>query len=82
VRAQKQISNEIDTPLFSGLLDIAAIVRKLNTKPTIHVESGMFIAHLDGQEYVLGKTEAGIQPAVRKAIQLCREDRLVQEIAS
>ena len=61
-------------------LDIAAIVRRLNTKPTIRIESGMFIAHLDGEHYVLGSIQSGIQPAVRKAIQVCREDRM--EIAS
>ena len=63
-------------------LDIPAIVRRLNLKPVIRVQSGVFVAHLEGHEYVLGKTEAGIQPAVRKMVQLCREDRLAQEIAS
>ena len=63
-------------------LDIPAIVRKLNMKPTIRVEAGWFVAYLEGQQYVLGKTEAGIRPAVREAMQLCREVRLAQEIAS
>src|SRR6201993_4442199 len=63
-------------------LDIPAIVRRLNLKPVIRVQSGVFVAHLEGHEYVLGKTEAGIQPAVRKMVQLCREDRLAQQIAS
>lgn len=63
-------------------LDIPAMVRRLNTKPLIRVESGLFVAHLEGQKYVLGKTEAGIQQAVRKMVQLCGEDRLAQEIAS
>jgi hypothetical protein len=31
---------------------------------------------------VLGKTEAGVRPAVREALRLCRENRLAQEIAS
>ena len=51
-------------------------------KPTIRVEAGSFVAYLEGQQYVLGKTEAGIRPAVREAMQLCREVRLAQEIAS
>ena len=63
-------------------LDIPAIVRKLNTKPTIRVEAGCFVTYLEGQQYVLGKTDAGIRPAVRKAVQLCRENRLAQEVAS
>ena len=57
-------------------LDIPAIVRRLNLKPTIHIEAGWFIAHLDDQRYILGKTDAGIRPAVREAMQLCREVRL------
>jgi hypothetical protein len=57
-------------------LDIPAIVRRLNLKPTIRVEASWFVVHLDDQTYVLGKTEAGIGPAVREALQLCREVRL------
>ena len=57
-------------------LDIPAIVRRLNLKPTIRIEAGWFIAHLDDRKYILGKTEAGIRPAVREAMQLCREVRL------
>ena len=63
-------------------LDIPAIIRRLNLKPVIRIQSGVFVAHLEGNEYALGKTEAGIQPAVRKMVQLCREDRLAQQIAS
>jgi len=54
-------------------LDIPAIVRRLNLKPTIRVESGCYVTFLDGQRYVLGKTDAGIQSAIREALQLCRE---------
>jgi hypothetical protein len=57
-------------------LDIPAIVCKLNLKPTIRVETGRFVAYLENQKYVLGKTEAGIGPAVREAMQLCREVRM------
>jgi len=63
-------------------LDIPAIVRRLNLKPTIHVEAGWFVAYLEDQKYVLGKTEAGVRPAVCEALRLCRENRLAQEIAS
>jgi len=57
-------------------LDIRAIVRRLNLKPVIRVESGMFIGYLEDQQYVLGRAEAGIAPAVRKMARLCGEDRL------
>jgi hypothetical protein len=63
-------------------LDIPAIVRRLNLKPSIRVEAGWFVAYLTDQRYVLGKTEAGVRPAVREALRLFRENRLAQEIAS
>jgi len=63
-------------------LDIPAIVRRLNLKPVIRVETGWFVAYLDDQRYSLGKTETGIQPAVRQALQLCREDRMTQDNVS
>ena len=63
-------------------LDIPALVRRLNTKPAIRIKSGMFIAQLDGQDYAVGKMEAGIKLAVHRAIQLCRENRLVEEMTS
>src|ERR1051325_422417 len=45
-------------------LDIPAVVRKPNLKPGVRVRSGVFAAHLEAHEYVLAKTEPGIQPAV------------------
>jgi hypothetical protein len=54
-------------------LDIPAIVRRLNLKPTIRVEACWFVTYLEDQGYVLGKTESGIRPAVGEAVQLCRE---------
>lgn len=63
-------------------LDISTIVRRLNARPTIRVESGLFVGYLEGQRYVLGNTDAGIREAVRKAVRLWRDDRLAQEIAS
>jgi hypothetical protein len=45
-------------------LDIPAIVRRLNTKPTIRIEAGRFIAHLEGHDYELGNTAVGISAAV------------------
>ena len=45
-------------------LDIREIVRRLNLKPTIRVEAGRFVAYLEDQKYVLGKTEAAIYGTV------------------
>ena len=61
-------------------LDIPAIVRRLNLKPVIRVEAGRFVVYLEDHRYVLGKTDAGIRPAVREALQLCRENRATQEM--
>jgi hypothetical protein len=54
----------------------------LNSKPTIRVEAGWFVAYFEEQRYVLGKTDGGIRPAVREALHLYRKHRLVNEIAS
>jgi hypothetical protein len=54
-------------------LDIPAIVRRLNSKPTIRVEAGRFVAYLEDERYVLGPTGAGIRPAIKEALRLCRE---------
>ena len=63
-------------------LNIPALVRRFNLKPKIRVEAGRFVAYIEDQKYVLGKTDAGIRPAVREALQLQRESRLANEIAS
>jgi hypothetical protein len=47
----------------------------------IRVEAGCFVTYFENQRYVLGKTDAGIRPAIRAALQLCRENQ-VREIAS
>src|SRR6202035_4595499 len=56
-------------------LDIPAIVRRPNAKPKNRIEAGCFVTYLEDRRYVLGKTEAGIRPAVREALQLHRENR-------
>jgi hypothetical protein len=63
-------------------LDIPAVVRRLNMKPAIRIESGMFVAHVDGCDYAVGRIEAGIRRAVHQATQLCREHRLIRDLAS
>jgi hypothetical protein len=56
-------------------LDIPAIVGRLNLKPFIRIETGMFIGSLEDQQYFLGTTEEGIASAVRKMTRLCEEAR-------
>jgi len=40
------------------------------------------VTYLESRRYVVGTTDAGIRPAVRQALQLCRENQLAQEVAS
>ena len=63
-------------------LDIPALVRRLNVKPIVRIEAGMFVAHLEGQQYTLGKISNGIAPALRTLRNTCGENRLAQEVAS
>jgi len=62
-------------------LDIPAIVRRLNLKPTIRVEAGWFVTYFQEQRYVLGKADTGVRLAIREALKLWRENQL-GEIAS
>jgi hypothetical protein len=59
-------------------LDIPAIVGRLNLKPIIRVESGAFVGYLEDRQYVLGKTEAGVEVAIRRMVRICGEDRVDQ----
>jgi hypothetical protein len=63
-------------------LDIAAIVRRLNMKPKVRIEAGMFVAYLEGQPFRLGKISNGIAPAIRNMRKVCGENRLGQAVAS
>lgn len=56
-------------------VDIAAIVRRFNTKPVIRVEAGAFVGYLEQRQYRLGPAAEGILTAVRKMVRLCAEDR-------
>ena len=62
-------------------LDIPGIVRRLNMKPTVRIEGGMFVAYLEGQQYRLGKISNGIAPAIRNMRKVCGENRLAQQVA-
>ena len=63
-------------------LDISEIVRRLNLKPMVRIEAGVFVAHLEGQQYPLGKISNGIAPAIRNLRKACGENRLAREVAS
>jgi len=54
-------------------LDIPGIVRKLNRKPLIRVETGMFVGYIEDEQYVLGNVGNGIAPAMQKMIKLRME---------
>jgi hypothetical protein len=56
-------------------LDIPAIVGRLNRKPFIRIETGMFVGYFEDQQYLLRMTEEGIASAVRRMTKLCEEDR-------
>jgi hypothetical protein len=56
-------------------LEIPAIVARLNRKPFIRIETGMFIGYLEDQQCLLGTTADGIASAVLRMTRLCEEDR-------
>jgi hypothetical protein len=69
---------------FSELhsLDIPAIARRLNVKPLVRLEAGCFVAHLEGERYVLGKIGNGFAPALRRMREVCGRERLRVDQAS
>jgi len=63
-------------------VDIPGIVRRLNTKPVIRVEAGVFVGYLEQRQYRLGPIGEGILLAVRRMVRLCAEDRGNKQVAS
>jgi hypothetical protein len=57
-------------------LDIRAIVSRLNAKPMVRLEAGWFVAHLEGERYVLGKISNGFPPALRRMREACGRERM------
>ena len=45
-------------------LNVSAIVRRLNAKPQIRIETGQFVAYFESEAFLLGPTDAGIEPAL------------------
>lgn len=54
-------------------LNIRIIVARLSAKPFIRVESGCFVGGVDGEEYELGSTQAGLARAIRRIRELRRQ---------
>jgi len=63
-------------------LDLRAIVSRLNLKPQVRLEGGYFVAHLEGERYVLGKISNGFPPALRRMREVCGRERLAVGQAS
>ena len=63
-------------------LDIRAIVSRLNLKPMVRLEAGCFVAHLEGDRYVLGKISNGFLPALRRMREVCGRERMAVGQAS
>jgi hypothetical protein len=58
-------------------LDIPELLRRLQAKPVMKVESGQLVAYLDSKEYIVGPVEIGFEEAVRQVKQLWWEDRKI-----
>jgi hypothetical protein len=63
-------------------LDLRAIVSRLNLKPVVRLEAGCFVAHLEGERYVLGKISDGFPPALRRMREACGRERMAVGQAS
>ena len=55
-------------------LNIRAVVERLNTKPSIRTESGMFIGCYLDERYLLGSVQIGICSAVAQVLKIKRAD--------
>ena len=63
-------------------LEIRAIVSRLNLKPQVRLEAGCFVAHLEGERYVLGQISNGFPPALRRMREVCGRERMAVGQAS
>ena len=57
-------------------LDLRALVSRLNLKPQVRLEAGHFVAHLEGERYVLGAISNGFPPAIRRMQEVCGRERM------
>ena len=63
-------------------VDIRGIVSRLNLKPLVRLEAGCFVAHLEGERYVLGKISNGFAPALHRMREVCGRERMAVGQAS
>jgi hypothetical protein len=63
-------------------LDVRAIVDRLNLKPVVRLEDDSFVAHLEGERYLLGKISNGFPAALRRMREVCGKERMSVERAS
>jgi hypothetical protein len=58
-------------------LDIPALVARLSEKPSIRVESGVFVGRLANEVFVLGPAQIGIARAIHRMVEI-RSEVLMQ----
>jgi hypothetical protein len=63
-------------------IDISAVVARLNSRPSIHIESGSFVGRYLDEDYVLGPVRIGIRSAVRQMVGIKLEDRDWRSVAA
>ena len=63
-------------------LDIRAIVGRLNMKPLVRLEAGSFVAHLEGERYVLGRISNGFASALQRMREVCGRERMAVDQVS
>ena len=55
-------------------IDIRAVVARLNSRPSIRIESGSFVGRYLNEDYVLGPIQIGIRSAVHRMLDIKRDD--------
>lgn len=56
-------------------LNIRAVVARLNLRPTIRIEAGLFIGRYLNEDYVLGAIIIGVRSAIQQIVNIKRDDR-------
>ena len=56
-------------------VNIRAVVERLNTKPSIRIESGMFVGCYLDECYLLGSVQIGIRSAIAPILKIKRADQ-------
>jgi hypothetical protein len=56
-------------------LDIRTVMARLNSKPSIRIESNAFVGRYQGEDYFLGSLQIGLRSAVRQVLSIKQEDQ-------